>query len=311
VNTLREMSAGNIHVFLAMGGNFLAAVPDTAYSSKAVRRCKLTVQISTKLNRSHVIGGETAIILPTLGRSERDVQDNKAQFVTTENSMGLVSKSAGVLSPASSYLKSEIRIVAELADAVLGDQTRIAWLKMANDYDLIRDRIEAVVPGFDAFNERLDESGYLELPHPVRDELRFDNAQGKAMFTLHDARPATAGPGQLIMMTIRSHDQFNTTVYSQDDRYRGISKSRRVVFMNHADMAAFGLRPGVKVTITSHSDQTTRSMSGFAVVPYDIPAGCVATYYPETNPLIPIDQVAAGSNTPAYKSVPVTITAAT
>jgi molybdopterin-dependent oxidoreductase alpha subunit len=311
VDTLRAMAADKIKVFLAMGGNFLAAAPDSVFSSQAVRKCGLTVQISTKLNRSHVIPGETALILPTLGRSESDVQADEVQFITTENSMGLVSKSSGVLAPASAYLKSEIRIAAELADNVLEDTSSVRWMQMADNYDLIRDRIENVVPGFEEFNDRLFEAGYIELPHGVRDQRRFDTATGKAMFTVHSPEAVKVEPGQYVMMTIRSHDQFNTTVYSQTDRYRGVSNNRRVVFMNPADITSAGLRAGAKVRIASHFGNKNRSMSGFSLVPYDIPRGCVATYYPETNPLIPIEQVAVGSNTPAYKSVAVSIEAST
>ncbi|MEC9375351.1 MAG: FdhF/YdeP family oxidoreductase [Pseudomonadota bacterium] len=309
VDSLQAMSAGKIKIFLAMGGNFLAAVPDTAYSSQAVKNCSLTVQISTTLNRSHVVGGDTAIILPTLGRSEKDMQKDIAQFITTENSMGLVSKSSGVITPVSSDLKSEIRIVSELADVVLKDKQEVNWLGMANDYNLIRDRIERVIPGFEQFNARLAETDCIELPHPVRDKLSFITRSGKAIFTVHDSKPVQVEVGQYVMMTIRSHDQFNTTVYSQTDRYRGIKNNRRVVFMNSEDIADAGLAAGMKVRIASHYIDKSRSMTGFSILPYDIPRGCVATYYPETNPLIPIEQVAFGSNTPAYKSVPVTINA--
>ncbi len=307
VDTLNAMDAGAIKVFVALGGNFLGASPDTVFSSKAVARCALTVQISTKLNRSHIVTGDTAIILPTLGRSEADMQEESPQFVTVENSMGLVSKSQGHLPPSSSYLKSEVRIVAELADSVFGSDSKVAWLRMANDYDLIRDSIERVIPGFEDFNDRLFDAGSIELPHAVRDELRFDTSAGKAVFTVHPLGAHNLADEQFLMMTIRSHDQFNTTVYSNRDRYRGISESRWVVFMNPEDVAQAGLTPGMKINLTSHFADQRRSMSGFAVVPYQIPRGCIATYYPETNPLIPIGQVAAGSNTPAYKSVVVSL----
>jgi molybdopterin-dependent oxidoreductase alpha subunit len=307
VGTLHGMTSGEVRVFLAMGGNFLAAAPDTGFSALAVRNCALTVQVATKLNRSHVITGATAVILPTLVRSETDEHDGGKQFVTVENSMGLVTKSQGVLPPASSDLKSEIRIVAELADKVLGAGSTVPWLRMASDYDVIRDSIDRVVPGFRDFNDRLSDEGHLELPHAVRDALTFNTTTQKALFTTHDLEPVTAGDGQYVMMTIRSHDQFNTTVYSSNDRYRGISGSRRVVFMNSADIASAGLLPGAKVNLSSHYGEQTRTMSGFGVVAYNIPAGCVATYYPETNPLIPVEQVALGSNTPAYKSVIVSI----
>ena len=307
VNTLKAMAEDQIDVFMALGGNFLAASPDSSFSAAAVRRCGLTVQISTKLNRSHCVTGETALILPTLVRSEVDEQDSGTQFVTVENSMGVVSRSQGVLRPASTYLKSEVRIVAEMADETLGDNTQVRWMRMADNYDLIRDNIERVVPGFEDFNERIYADGNIELPHAVRDSRRFNTAAGKALFSVHALSAAEAGPGQFVMMTIRSHDQFNTTIYSQADRYRGIENNRRVVFMNAADIHNAGLADGVQVKITSHHGNEVRSMTGFSVVTYDIPKGCVATYYPETNPLIPVTSVADGSNTPAYKSVIVSL----
>jgi molybdopterin-dependent oxidoreductase alpha subunit len=308
VNTIHAMADGRVQVLLALGGNFLAATPDTAYTAEAVSKCKLTVQMSTKLNRSHVITGETALILPVLGRSENDVQKEGGQFVTVENSMGVVSMSRGHLSPASEYLKSEVALVAELAEATMGARSETKWRKFAGDYHLIRDEIGLVIPGFTDFNDILYEEGSLELPHGVRDELRFDNAAGKALFTVHGIAPPQVPAGHYLMMTIRSHDQFNTTVYTQNDRYRGISDSRRVVFMHPQDIAAAeGLAADVQVSITSHHEGTTRSMQGFTIVPFNIPMGCVATYYPETNPLIPVKHVADGSNTPAYKSVVVSL----
>jgi molybdopterin-dependent oxidoreductase alpha subunit len=308
VDTIHAMQDGRVQVLLALGGNFLAATPDSAYTAAAVRKCKLTVQMSTKLNRSHVITGETALILPVLGRSEKDIQKEGDQFVTIENSMGVVSMSRGHMAPASESLKSEVAVVAELAEATLGARSETKWSKYAGDYHLIRDEIGFVIPGFKDFNDILYEEGSLELPHGVRDELRFDNGVGKALFKVHDIDPPEVPAGHYLMMTIRSHDQFNTTVYTQNDRYRGISDSRLVVFMHPTDIAATeGLAAGVQVNITSHHEGTTRSMQGFTLVPFDIPLGCVATYYPETNPLIPVRHVATGSNTPAYKSVVVSL----
>jgi molybdopterin-dependent oxidoreductase alpha subunit len=307
VDTINAMAAGRVKVFVALGGNFMAATPDTDYTAAALRKCEMTVQISTKLNRSHVVTGESALILPVLGRSELDTQGKDAQFVTVENSMGVVTQSRGHLQPASKHLKSEVRLVAELADAVLGAAVNIKWRELADDYHLIRDEIAAVIPGFEDFNDRLYEEGSLELPHPVRDERRFDNAAGKALFTVHPIIPPDIPDGCYLMMTIRSHDQFNTTIYSQKDRYRGISASRLVVFMHPADIDKAGLQQGSTVAITSHHGDTTRTLRGFTVVPYQIPLGCVATYYPETNPLIPVQHVADGSNTPAYKSVVVSL----
>jgi len=307
VQTIHAMAEGRVKALVALGGNFLAATPDSAFTAEAVRRCDLTVQISTKLNRSHVVTGETALILPVLVRSERDLQPTGPQFVTVENSMGVVTRSEGRRPPASEFLRSETRLVAELAEAVLGARTTVRWREMADDYHLVRDRIAQTVPGFTDFSDRICEDGQLELPHAVRDQLKFDNAAGKALFTVHSITPPDIPEGCYLMMTIRSHDQFNTTVYSQRDRYRGIEHSREVVFMRPDDMAAAGLQPDTEVTLTSHYNGQTRSLSGFRVKPYDIPAGCVATYYPETNPLIPVEHVAEDSNTPAYKSVVVSL----
>ncbi len=308
VNTIHAMADGRVQALIALGGNFLAATPDTAYTAEAVSKCKLTVQLSTKLNRSHIITGEAALILPVLGRSEMDMQNEGEQFVTVENSMGVVSMSRGYLSPASEFLRSEVAVVAEMAEATVGARSETKWRKFADDYHLIRDEIGLVIPGFTDFNDILYEEGSLELPHGVRDELRFDNAPGKALFTLHEIQPPQVPEGHYLMMTIRSHDQFNTTVYTQNDRYRGISENRHVVFMHPQDIAAAtGLAADVQVDITSHHEGATRSMRGFTIVPFNIPMGCVATYYPETNPLIPVKHVADGSNTPAYKSVVVSL----
>ena len=284
VATLHGMQQGTIKVLLALGGNFMAATPDSEFTSEAIRRCSLTVQISTKLNRSHVVTGETALILPVLGRSETDVQEEGEQFVTVENSMGVVSMSQGNLPPASELLRSEVRLVAELAEVVVGATTDIKWRRFADDYHLIRDEIERVIPGFEEFNNRLYIDGAIELPHAVRDELTFATNLGKAMFTIHEIEPP-AVDADFTMMTVRSHDQFNTTVYSDNDRYRGIKGGRMVVFIHPDDIARLQLQPDDSVAITSHYGERQRTMSGFRVVPYDIPRGCIATYYPETKPV--------------------------
>jgi len=307
VATINALHAGRVKVLLALGGNFMAASPDNDFTAAALRKAALTVQLSTKLNRSHTVTGETAIILPVLARSERDIQAAGPQFVTVENSMGVVTKSQGHLPPASEFLKSEVRAVAEIGEALLGAHDKINWLKLAEDYNRIRDHIAAVIDGFAEFNDRLITEGSIELPHAVRDERVFNNAVGKALFKVHAIEPHNIPAGSYLMMTIRSHDQFNTTVYSQRDRYRGIANSRMVVFMNAADARAAKLDAGSRVSITSHYGDELRTMEGFTVVPYRIPRGCVATYYPETNPLIPIAHVADGSNTPAYKSVVVSL----
>lgn len=308
VDTINALHEGRVKVLLALGGNFLSASPDAGFTSSAVRTAQLTVQLSTKLNRSHIVAGETALILPVLARSELDTQVGGAQFVTIENSMGVVTQSRGHLPAASEFLKSEVRAVAEIAEALLGAGGTIKWLELADDYNRIRDDIAAVVDGFEEFNDRLIMEGAIELPHAVRDKREFRNSVGKGLFTVHAIEPHGIPAGHYLMMTIRSHDQFNTTVYSQEDRYRGISGSRMVVFMNPADMKASKLHAGANVVIKSHFRDEERCMEGFDVVPYQIPRGCVATYYPETNPLIPVAHVAAGSNTPAYKSVVVSLT---
>ena len=307
VDTINAMAAERVKVFIALGGNFMAATPDTEFTADALRKCELTVQISTKLNRSHVLTGGTALILPVLGRTEVDRQGQGEQFVTVENSMGVVTQSRGHLQPASQHLKSEVRLIAEMADATISARSKIKWRECADDYQLIRDQIAAVIPGFEEFNDRLIEEGSIELPHSVRDDLRFANEGGKALFTVHAIEPPDVPEGCYLMMTIRSHDQFNTTIYSQNDRYRGVSESRLVVFMNPDDAQRAGLNAASKVSITSHHGAAMRTMHGFSVVPYRIPLGCLATYYPETNPLIPVQHVADGSNTPAYKSVVVSL----
>lgn len=309
VDAIHAMADGRAKIFVALGGNFMAATPDTEFTAKALSNCDLTVQISTKLNRSHVVIGKTALILPILGRTEVDRQEGEEQFVTVENSMGVVSRSQGHLEPASEFLKSEVGVIAELAEATVGSRSEVQWRKLASDYHLIRDRIEVVIPGFERFNDRMYEADTMELPHDVRDERVFNTADGKARFTVHGIEPLQVPDGHYLMMTIRSHDQFNTTVYSDRDRYRGISESRMVVFMHPDDAEQAGLDEGDRVTLTSHHDGATRTMEGFSIVPYPIPLGCVATYYPETNPLIPVQHVATGSNTPAYKSVVVSIDA--
>ncbi len=308
VAAIQAMQAGQVQVFLALGGNFFAATPDSDYTAAALGRCRLTVQISTKLNRSHLVGGATALILPTLGRSEYDEQPAGPQFVTCENSMGIVQPSRGRLRPASEELRSEPRIVAELAARILPDDERFPWLGWADDYRRLRADIAAVIPGFADFERRIAEDGVVVLPHAVRDERCFNTPSGKANFVSHPLPSADPGPARYLMMTIRSHDQFNTTVYSENDRYRGITGSRYVILMAPSDIASAGLQPNQRVRIISHHAGKTRSLDGFAIVPYKIPAGCVATYYPETNPLIPLDQVADVSNTPAYKSVVVSLT---
>jgi|tagenome__1003787_1003787.scaffolds.fasta_scaffold20983631_2 molybdopterin-dependent oxidoreductase alpha subunit len=307
VAAIRAMHAGTAKVFFALGGNFLQATPDTEYVARALRRCRLTVHVSIKPNRAHLVTGEQALILPCLGRSERDLQDGQLQFVTTENSMAIVQASRGVLEPASPELLSEPRIVARLARATLGARSTVPWEELAGDYDAIRDAIERVIPIFERYNERVRVPGGFHLPNPAR-ERRFLTATGMARFTVHALPEAALEPGQLILTTVRAHDQFNTTVYAPNDRYRGVRHGRRVVFMHPDDMRERGLGAEAAVDITSHYGGEERHARRFRVVPYDVPRGCAAAYFPEANVLVPHDHVAAGSNTPASKAIVVTIT---
>ena len=306
VRAIHAMHDGQARVFFALGGNFLSATPDTDFTAAALRRCRLTAHVSTKLNRSHLITGERALILPCLGRTEIDVQSSGPQFVTTENSMGVVQMSQGSLAPASQELLSEPQIVARLARATLGDRTTVDWETLASDYDRVRARIERVVPGFENYNARVRESGGFYLPNSASERV-FNTASGKAVFTIHTLPNHNLAPDQYLMMTIRSHDQFNTSVYSENDRYRGISNNRRVVFLNRDDIAAAGLGERQVVDLVSHFEGEERLARKFTIVPYDIPPRCAATYFPEANVLVPVRNVAEKSNTPVSKSVVISI----
>lgn len=303
---IKAMHAGHAKVFIALGGNFLSATPDTEYTARALKNCRLTVHVSIKLNRSHLVTGRTALILPCLGRTERDVQAGGEQFVTTENSMGVVQMSKGTLRPASPQLLSETAIVAKLAKATLGSRSTVPWSEFADNYDRIRERIERVVPGFTDYNRKVREPGGFYLPNKPR-EGSFPTAVGKARFSVSPLPDLRLEPGQFAMMTIRTHDQFNTTVYGLNDRYRGIKHERRVVLMNRDDIAAAGLKPGDVVDLTSHFRGEKRVAPRFIVVEYDIPRRCTATYFPETNVLVPIDSIADGSHTPTSKYVVITV----
>jgi molybdopterin-dependent oxidoreductase alpha subunit len=304
VGAIRALRDGRAKVLFALGGNFLSAAPDTEATAEGLRRARLTAHVSTKLNRSHLVAGRTALILPCLGRTERDPRG----FVTTENSMGVVQMSRGRLPPASEHLLSEPEIVARLAEATLrGGPVRWRWL--AEDYDRIRDLIARVVPGTDRYNERVRKPGGFYLPNAPRDG-RFTTPNGKARFSVHALPRRELAPGQLLLMTVRSHDQYNTTVYGLDDRYRGLSGERRVVLMNREDLAERGLQPRQPVDVTSHFRGETRKVRGFVALAYDIPRGCACAYFPEANALVPLDQVAHTSGTPASKSVVVTVAAA-
>jgi molybdopterin-dependent oxidoreductase alpha subunit len=310
VEAIKQMQDGRLRVFFGLGGNFLSATPDTEYTARALQRCRLTAQVSTKLNRSHLVTGEIALILPCLGRSEIDRQESGEQFVTVEDSMGVINPSRGHLPPAGPDLKSEPAIVAGLAQAVLGGKSTVDWKGLAANYDRIRDRIERVIPGFENFNVRIKKDVFY-LPNAARDRREFLNRQHRAQFTVSSITPHVLPPRHYLMMTIRSHDQFNTTIYGLDDRYRGIYGGRRVVFMNTYDMQEAGLQQGEMVDLTSHYQGEERVAPHFMVAPFDIPRGCTATYFPEANVLIPIESTADRSNTPTSKSVVITVTAST
>lgn len=340
VGTIRAMRDDRVRVFFAMGGNFVAATPDTEATEAAMRRCRLTVHVSTKLNRSHVVTGARALILPTLGRTDIDTPmpgsasetaafaggtggpsgsvpadadrstrasrrdaSERAQFVTVEDSMGIVHASRGSVPPLSPHMRSEVAIVTGLARAVFGPGDPVPWEDFAADYDLIRDRIERVVPGFADYNARARVPGGFPLPHAPRDGRVFPTATGKANFTINPATSPEAGPGRLLLQTLRSHDQFNTTIYGLDDRYRGIHDGRRVVLVNPEDAAELDLRDGDYCDLVSEWSDGDRRAAHFRIVHYPTARGCAAAYFPETNVLVPLDSVAEFSNTPTSKSI--------
>jgi molybdopterin-dependent oxidoreductase alpha subunit len=304
VEAIEALHDGRARVFVSLGGNFAVATPDTGYTQEALRRCQLTVQISTKLNRSHLVTGEEAFILPCLGRTERDVQASGEQFVTVENSMSVVHRSQGRLRPASEQLRSEPAIVAGLASALFPGQDAVPWQSLVADYDRIRDRIARVIPGFEDMNRRVREPDGFVLPSGARSR-RFETAAGRARFSALPLPRLDLEPDQLLMMTIRSHDQYNTTVYGLDDRYRGVKGERRVVLIHPDDLKERGLAAGDRVDLTSEFEGETRSVHGFRLLAYDTPRGCIATYFPEANGLVAVRDHAERSLTPAYKSVPV------
>jgi anaerobic selenocysteine-containing dehydrogenase len=264
------------------------------------------VHVSTKLNRAHLITGKQALILPCLGRTEVDQQAGGPQFVTTENSMAVVEAWQGRLAPASAQLMSEPAIVAGLAKAVLRNKSSVSWDDLVSNYDLIRDGIEHVVPGFENYNERVRQPGGFYLPNPIR-KREFKTTDGKAHFTVNPLPRIDLKPDEFLMMTMRSHDQFNTTIYGLDDRYRGVRNGRRVVFMNVDDISASGFEAGARVDLCSMYDGQERVARNFTIVPYSIPRRCAATYFPEANVLVPVNYFADKSHTPASKSVVISI----
>ncbi|MFF3495165.1 FdhF/YdeP family oxidoreductase [Streptomyces sp. NPDC002795] len=304
VRAIRALRDGQAKVFFAMGGNFVSASPDTDVTESAMRRARLTVHVSTKLNRSHAVTGARALILPTLGRTELDLQGSGEQFVTVEDSMGMVHASRGRLDPASRHLLSEPAIVARLARRVLGAESATPWEEFEKDYATIRDRIGHIIPGFEDFNAKVADPSGFALPHAPRDERRFPTTTGKANFTAAPVEYPRVPEGRLLLQTLRSHDQYNTTIYGLDDRYRGIRNGRRVVLVNADDAKDLDLAEGSYVDLVSEwSDGVERRAPGFRVVHYPTARGCAAAYYPETNVLVPLDATADTSNTPASKSV--------
>ncbi|MBF6338343.1 FdhF/YdeP family oxidoreductase [Nocardia abscessus] len=307
VAAIRAMRDGHAKVFLGMGGNFVSATPDTAVTEAALRGCALTVQVSTKLNRSHVVHGRTALILPTLGRTDLDLApDGAKNQVSVEDSMSMVHLSTGRLTPVSDHLRSEVAIVCELAGELFGPDHAVGWARFARDYDAIRDAIARVVPGCTDYNAKVRARNGFQLPHPPRDAREFRTATGKANFAVNELTWLPVPDGRLILQTLRSHDQYNTTIYGLDDRYRGIHNGRKVVLVHPDDITALGFTDGDLVDVVSEwTDGTERRVEGFRLVPYPTPRGNAAAYYPETNPLVPLDHVAKRSNTPVSKAVTV------
>ena len=306
VDSIKAMHRGELKVYFGLGGNLLAAGPDTELIAEAMRRQHLTVYVGTKLNRGHLVTGRTSLLLPCLTHVDIDMQKAGHQMTSCENSMGVVSQNKGVLAPLSDQMLSEVAILSGVAIATLGDRTRTDWVAMTENYDVIRDHISRVVPGFEDFNAKLRRPGGFYLPNGPRDR-RFTTPNGKANFTVTTLEKYALAPDQLVLMTIRSHDQFNTTIYDYNDRYRGVHGERRVLFMNPQDAADRGLKAQDLIDITSHFRGEQRTVEKFVVVPYDIPRGNVAAYFPEANPLVPIASVAKISNTPTSKYVVVTV----
>jgi molybdopterin-dependent oxidoreductase alpha subunit len=308
VDAIHAMVQGKIKTFISLGGNFLSASPDTHSVAEGLSNCRLTVSIATKLNRSHLVTGETALILPCLSRTELDEQVSGPQLATVENTVSEVSASRGMLPPASPNLLSEPAIVAGIAAATLRGKHPLDWNALVANYDNIRDRVSRVVKGFENFNQRVRSSEPFYAPvGPKRRE--FPTKTGKANFTVNTITQLDVRAGELVMMTMRTHDQFNTVVYGLDDRYRGIFGGRRVIFLNADDVAERGLQDGQLVDITSRFNEELRTVEQFRIVTYDIPRGCAATYYPETNPLVPLSSQAEISGTPTSKSVIITLKA--
>ncbi|HSP52046.1 MAG TPA: FdhF/YdeP family oxidoreductase [Cryobacterium sp.] len=304
VDSIRAMQGGRVKVWIALGGNLVGAISDTAVAEAAIQKTALSVQVSTKLNRSHAVVGEQALILPTLGRTEIDRQATGPQFVSVEDTVCAVHSSVGLLEPVSDQLLSEVAIVSRLARATLGGTTSIGWAGFENNYDAIRDHIAHVIPGFADYNQRIRQQEGFYLPHGPRDLRTFPTPSGKALLTVNELERLERPPGRLLLQTLRSHDQFNTTIYSPNDRYRGIKNGRQVIFVNPEDIVELGLISGMLVDVHSEfRDNVDRVLRRFRLVAYPSARGCAAAYFPEANVLVPLDSTAEGSNTPVSKSV--------
>ena len=306
VECIEQMAKGRIKVFMGLGGNFAAATPDTHYTELALRKCDLTVHVSTKLNRSHLVPGKEALIFPCLGRTEKDIQNGKSQKVTVEDSMSMVHASQGKNTPASPHLLSEPAIVTQIAEATF-PHSSVPWKQFREDYSLIRAYIEKTIPDFAGYNQKIQTPGGFHLRNSAK-EREWNTQTGKAQFTTYPLQAISLRAGELRLMTLRSHDQYNTTVYGLNDRYRGIQGERWVLFLNTEDMEERDLQPSDLLHITSRDEQGVhRHASGFKAVPYDIPKGSAAAYFPEANVLVSIHSTAIKSNTPVSKLIPIQI----
>ncbi|MFD6894637.1 FdhF/YdeP family oxidoreductase [Rhodococcus sp. NPDC060086] len=312
VDSIRAMRDGKGKFFLGLGGNFVQSAPDTAVTAEALSRTAMTVHISTKINRSHLVCGDTALILPTLGRTEKDVQKSGEQFISVEDTACAVHASRGPLKPASTHLQSEVAILTGIAEATLGDRHGIGWKSMRDDYVNIRTHISRVVAGCEGYEVNVRRPGGFILPHPPRDSRTFQTESGRGEFAVSPIEVLHVPEGHLLLQTLRSHDQFNTTIYGLSDRYRGIEGGRRVVFLHRDDIAALGFDNGDMVDLFTlwDGDERVRCALQFRIVEYDVPRGSAAAYYPETNALVPLDSTALHSNCPTYKSIVISLSAA-
>ncbi|GGG02939.1 formate dehydrogenase subunit alpha [Rhodococcoides trifolii] len=312
IDSIRAMRDGKVHFFLGLGGNFAQAAPDTNITFDAMRNTKMTVHISTKINRSHLVTGDVALILPTKGRTEKDIQAGGPQWISVEDSTCSVHSSRGPLDPPSAHVKSEVDILTRIAEATIGDRYGIEWKSFRDDYRTIREHISRVVPGCEGYEVNVRRPGGFILPHPPRDSRTFPTTSGLGEFFVSPIDALQVPPKHLLLQTFRSHDQFNTTIYGLSDRYRGIEGGRRVIFVNRDDVAELGFRDGDFVDITTKwdDDDVVRVAENFRIVEYKTPKGSAAAYYPETNPLVPLDSSATDSNCPTSKSIIVSLSPA-